>query len=113
MYKQRFLLTGLLTLTGLLMTGCHLNAATPKPSSSHTQEQILTIKGTITSIEPGKDGYMARLKTGQGQEYLATFSRINLSHIATFKAHEVGDAVTITGPSLKLGDDTLIVVKDY
>lgn len=63
------------------------------------EEQTLKISGVVTNIENGKDGYMATIKTADGQEYIATVSVVNLNKYGgTYKKKELNDSITVAGP---------------
>ncbi|WP_126973990.1 hypothetical protein [Gynurincola endophyticus] len=64
------------------------------------EEQTIRISGIVTSIENGKDGYMATIKAADGQEYIATISVVNLNKYGgTYKKKELNDSVTVAGPT--------------
>ncbi len=56
------------------------------------------ISGKVTEIQPGKDGYTARLVTAGGQVYVATVSRANLKeNAAQYRSVAVGDTLRLKG----------------
>jgi len=61
-------------------------------------EKEHAVKGKITAIEKGKDGYTATLKDASGTTYKATISMVNLQKYGgTFKRYDVGDTIWIKG----------------
>ena len=70
-----------------------------------------TVKGTVTAIEQGKDGYTAHLKDDSGKEYHATISIPNLDDPKEYRAVKVGDVITVHGESWKMEDHLHIKVE--
>lgn len=119
--KQRLLVT-VLGIGFLGLTACNNEQgakenekpATPqateesKPAETETQ-----VSGKITGIENGKDGYMATIEDSTGHTYTATISIVNLQKSGgTYKAHTVGETITVKGPSWKdEAGKTYIMVK--
>ena len=69
------------------------------------QDKEMSVTGKITKIENGGDGYMATIKGADGKDYIGTISIVNLQkNGGTFKRHEVGETITIKGPSWKDND---------
>jgi len=77
-------------------------------------ENQISVTGTVTGIENGKDGYMASLQTKEGQIYVATISIVNLGeNRAQYKTHQVGDQITVKGTSWKDAEGkTYITVRE-
>lgn len=53
--------------------------------------------GNVESIEYGKDGYTAKIKTIKNEIYLATISRVNLTDSQDYKVFKIGEKVTLKG----------------
>lgn len=83
----------------VLLFMCYACSTSKKTSDAlDSKDKIQTVTGKITTIENGKDGYMATLVTAEGQTYIATISIVNMQKFnGTFKRHEVGDTITVIG----------------
>lgn len=65
---------------------------------------VISVEGVIQHIENGKDGYVATLKTEDGQIYNATISIVNLQkHDGEFHRYEIGDTITVSGETWEDG----------
>ncbi len=71
----------------------------------------ISIKGTVTNIQQGKDGYTALITTKEGQQYHAVVSMVDLAYSLDYEDVKVGDFVTVTGDTLNLGDRISMNVK--
>lgn len=71
-----------------------------------------TISGNVESVEYGKDGYTAKVKTADNEIYLATISRINLGNAQEYKVFQVGEKVTLKGEFWKTDTEKHIKVTD-
>lgn len=90
----------ILTLGIFNMTSCTAKQATQ--SEDKEKDMVIEASGKITKIENGKDGYMATIQDANGKEYVATISIVNLQKSgSTFKRYEVGNSITVKGPSWK------------
>jgi uncharacterized protein YdbL (DUF1318 family) len=67
--------------------------------------------GTVASVERGKDGYTALLKSDKGKQFNAVISRVNLAESKQYQELAIGDKVTVYGDSMLLGDIISIKVK--
>jgi len=97
--KNKIVFT-LFTASTLAFTSCNCtkNKTTDQGENQVTMQQTITITGEIITVENGKDGYMATIKTAENKEYTATISVVNLQkNGGVFKRYEVGDTVTVTG----------------
>ncbi|KFF28712.1 hypothetical protein IQ37_10075 [Chryseobacterium piperi] len=94
-----------LAIIGLTVLLFSITHCTAKPATSSTdmeKNNIISVTGKVTKIENGKDGYMATIQDAQGKEYVATISIVNLQKSgSTFKRYEVGNTITVQGPSWK------------
>jgi lysyl-tRNA synthetase class II len=72
----------------------------------------VTVKGKVSKIVFGKDGYTAQVKDDSGREYFATVSRSNLDDAKQYRELKVGDVITVKGESFKLEDELHIKVED-
>lgn len=64
--------------------------------------------GAVKSIEQGKDGYTAIIINKDGQEAMATISRVDMG--AAYRAITVGETVTVYGDTSRLGTGLAIHV---
>ncbi|MFV5699152.1 OB-fold nucleic acid binding domain-containing protein [Flavobacterium sp. ZT3R17] len=69
------------------------------------------ITGTVQSVEKGKDGYTAKIKTNEGAIYFAVISIPNLGTPGKFREFKTGEKVTLFGEIWKMGDDNRITVR--
>lgn len=72
-------------------------------------EANVTATGTIGTIMQGKDGYMATLKSEDGNEYLITMSIIRMEK--QYVAYKAGDKVTVSGDTIHVNNKVNILVK--
>lgn len=70
------------------------------------------VEGNVESIEYGKDGYIAKIKTTDNEIYLATISRINLVDAQEYNVFQVGEKVTLKGEFWKTDTEKHIKVTD-
>ncbi|WP_051349485.1 hypothetical protein [Chryseobacterium gregarium] len=97
---KKIILLGGLVFGTFSIISCTVNK--PVQSTSMDDKNVMSASGTITHIENGKDGYMATIKDANGKEYTATISVVNLQKSGSqFKRYEVGDTITVKGPSWK------------
>lgn len=68
--------------------------------------------GNVESIEYGKDGYTAKIKTVKSEIYLATISRINLVNSQDYKVFKIGEKVALKGEFWKSNTEKHIKVTD-
>ncbi len=82
-----------------------------KPSQAAVRNDY--ISGKVTQVQPGKDGYTARLVTDAGQVYFATISRANLQeNAAQYRSAAVGDTLRLRGDVWQAGDETHVTVRE-
>ncbi len=74
--------------------------------------KIISVEGKVTSINLGKDGYTAEIKTDGGETYFLTVSIPNLNVPAQYKSFKTGDKVKVKGESWKLEMDNYITVRE-
>jgi hypothetical protein len=71
------------------------------------------ISGKVTQVQPGKDGYTARLITDAGKVYFATISVANLKeNAAQYRSVAVGDTLRLKGDVWQAGDETHVTVRE-
>jgi molybdopterin-binding protein len=66
-----------------------------------------SVKGSVKSIEWGKDGYTALIKTPEGNKVSATISRINMG--IRYKELKAGDIVKIYGDSSNFENEISVI----
>lgn len=74
--------------------------------TTETAGAALTVKGTVTAINRGKDGYTASVTAQDGKTYLATISIPNLDDPKQYRSVNVGDMITVTGETFAMGAET-------
>ncbi len=88
-------------------------AEVPADKSAQLAEGTeITVKGEITEINQGKDGYTAKLKMADGTVYFATISIPNMKDPKQYKRYNVGDVIKVKGKSFKIEEDTMIKVEE-
>lgn len=83
---------------------------TPSDMAMPTEGEEVTLRGKVTEITPGKDGYMAKLKIAEGQFFTATVSIPNMKEPKQYKKLNVGEMATVTGAYYKIGKDNAVKV---
>ena len=69
------------------------------------------ISGIVKSVEKGKDGYTAKIKTTEGTIYFAVISIPNLGSANKYREFKMGESVTLFGEIWKMGGDNRITVR--
>lgn len=69
------------------------------------------VVGNVESIQYGKDGYTAKVKTDTNEIYLATISMINLGGSQNYKVFKEGEKVTLKGEIWSSENEKHITVK--
>ncbi|MCW4467688.1 OB-fold nucleic acid binding domain-containing protein [Flavobacterium sp. MFBS3-15] len=88
-------------------------AEAPSDKSAELAEGTqITVKGEITEINNGKDGYTAKIKMADGTVYFATISIPNLKDPKQYRKFNVGDVIKVKGKTFKIEEDTLIKVEE-
>jgi hypothetical protein len=77
-------------------------------SSCASTTKVFSAKGTVQSIEFGKDGYTASLKDAAGKEFDAVISRVKLQ--TNYKQLKAGDVVKLYGDTMNLENKLRIIV---
>jgi hypothetical protein len=101
-----------------VLTGCGSGSSNPtRPDAGINPEKEAVrndyISGKVTQVQPGKDGYTARLVTAGGQVYFATVSRVNLKENAPqYRSVAVGDTLRLKGDVWQSGDETHVTVRE-
>jgi hypothetical protein len=71
-----------------------------------------TISGKVESIEFGKDGYTAKVKTAKNEIYYATISIVNVGGPENYKKLKEGDEVSLKGEIWKADTEKHTKVKE-
>lgn len=79
-----------------------------KNFNESVKSKIVSVKGKVTEILRGKDGYTAKIVTDNGKTYSAVISSVNMSGSGQYREVKVGDVIEVEGDVL--GDGTSIVV---
>ncbi|WP_146185967.1 hypothetical protein [Flavobacterium album] len=87
-------------------------AEVPDKSAQLAEGTEITVKGEITEINQGKDGYTAKLKMANGTVYFATISIPNLKDPKQYRKFNVGDVIKVIGKTFKVEEDTMIKVEE-
>lgn len=83
---------------GIVLPACSGSKKMPATSTELNEGAPLSIRGQVTGIENGKDGYTATIKSEANKIYKVTISRINLEKSkSVYKKYEVGDKASVTG----------------
>ncbi|MGJ1264008.1 hypothetical protein [Sphingobacterium spiritivorum] len=87
----------------LSLSSCSIKKGkTQEQEGTQDMQNTIKVTGRITEIVKGKDGYTAILNTTDGSVCYATISIVNLQKgNSTYKSHEVGDTITVSGESWK------------
>lgn len=82
-----------------------------EPSENETNNFI---KGKVESIENGKDGYTAKIKTMEGKFYFATISIPNLGreNAHQYRSLNIGETVEIKGEIWEMNNEQHITVRE-
>ena len=83
----------------------------PVPVSEMEETQI-TVKGKVTGITNGKDGYTAQIKDDSGKLYFATISIPNLDDAKQYRQVKEGESITVTGETWEMGEEEHIKVAE-
>jgi|GEM_PF-1975745 len=82
-------------------------------STKKSQEGAsVNISGTVSDIQPGKDGYTAKIVTAENQVYFVTISHSNLTTPDQYKTVKPGEMIKVKGDFFKLGDENHITVRE-
>lgn len=83
---------------GIAFTACCGSKKIKQASTELNEGAPLSIRGKVTGIENGKDGYTATVKSEADKTYKVTISRINLEQSkSVYKKYEVGESISVTG----------------
>jgi hypothetical protein len=85
----------------------------PADMAMPAEGEEVTLRGKVTEVTPGKDGYMAKLKIAEGQFFTATVSIPNMKDPAQYKKVNVGEMITVTGSYYKIGKDNAVKVAAF
>lgn len=92
------------TIFGILLMGFVMSVGScTKPASD-------SFKGTIGSIENGKDGYVATLKDKDGEKFEAIFSIPNMG--TNYKRWKVGDELSIKGDTIHINSTYRVIARE-
>ena len=86
--------------------------AAPAEAAAPAENAVITVKGEVTAINRGKDGYSATIKTAEGKFYIATISIPNMANPKQYRAVKQGEVITVTGESFPVEEDVMIKVTE-
>jgi RecJ-like exonuclease len=86
------------------LSGCNSN---PQNSSNEAKGKSVSVKGKVTQIVRGRDGYTAEIITGDGKTYSAVISTVNLAGAGQYREVKIGDAIDVEGEDIS-GDGRTI-----
>jgi len=96
--------TAVYTTANEIVTDTVLDAAVA--TDTVTDGAKVTVKGKVTEINRGKDGYSAKVQTAEGKFYTATISIPNMIDPKQYRSVAVGDVINVTG---ELHDEIIVV----
>jgi hypothetical protein len=109
--------TLIIFVVSLLLAGCNGASQPPqsnevlKPSANSAGNgKNVSVRGKVTQIQRGKDGYTAEIKTDDGAIFSAVISSVNLA--SQYREVKVGDAIAVEGEDL-FGDGKTIKVTGF
>ncbi|MFP9115926.1 hypothetical protein ACLI1A_18455 [Flavobacterium sp. RHBU_3] len=86
---------------------------TTAPADGPKEGDKVTVRGKVTEITQGKDGYTAKLKVAEGQFFNATVSIPNMKDPKQYKAVKTDEMITVTGTYFKLGKEDGVKVTAF
>ncbi|MBL7704809.1 MAG: hypothetical protein JNM21_04595 [Taibaiella sp.] len=93
-----------------LLTACGGSKKIKQTSTELNEGAPLSIRGQVTGIENGKDGYTATVKSEANKTYKVTISRVNLEKSqSVYKKYEVGEQISVTGDWWKDAEDNIYI----
>lgn len=83
---------------GILFPACCGSKQVRQPGTELNEGAPLSIRGQVTAIENGKDGYTATVKSEANHIYKVTISRVNLlKSKSEYRSYTVGEKISLTG----------------
>ncbi|RYD96865.1 MAG: hypothetical protein EOP54_12620 [Sphingobacteriales bacterium] len=83
---------------GIAFTACCGSKKVKQTNTELNEGAPLSIRGKVTEIENGKDGYTATVKSEANKTYKVTISRINLEQSkSAYKKYAIGEQISVTG----------------
>ena len=90
-----------------VLSGC--GSSQQNSSNQIIKGKGVSVKGKVTQITRGKDGYTAEIKTDDGKTYSAVISSVNLAGSAQYREVKIGDMIEVEGEDVS-GDGSTIKV---
>ena len=109
-------LSSLIISAVFLLGGCGASQPPPpdgvlKPAANNPAGgKTVSVRGRVTRIERGKDGYTAEIDAGDGKIYRAVISSVDLA--GRYREVQVGDAIAVEGEDV-MRDGKTIKVTDF
>lgn len=69
---------------------------------------IVTVKGTVSEVQQGKDGVSVKVKDEDGKFYTIVISMVNLKDKDMYRPVKVGDVITVNGEQWEMDGETHI-----
>lgn len=82
--------------------------AVEAPAVEQEAKTIVTVTGTVTEIQQGKDGITAKVKDDNGKFYSIVISIINLKDKNMYRPVKVGDIIKVNGEQWEMNGETHI-----
>lgn len=110
-------LLSLIALLSVISFGGSCSKKTGGPTGENAQSAVPVgdkyLSGEVLEVQPGKDGYTAKLVTPDKQVYFATISRANLKeNTAQYRAVAVGETIRVKGDVWKMGNESHVTVRE-
>jgi RecJ-like exonuclease len=90
-----------------MLSGCGSNGQ--NSSNQIIKGKSVSVKGKVTQIIRGKDGYTAEIISGDGKTYSAVISSVNLAGSGQYREVKIGDAIEVEGENVS-SDGSMIRV---
>lgn len=87
--------------------------AIANPEDAATGNEIKSVKGEVTEIFNGKDGYTATIKDMDGNLFDVVISIPNLKDPKQFRRVNTGDKIEVTGEHYMVGDKHTIKADSF
>jgi hypothetical protein len=98
---------------GTATTPAEDTTAIAQPEDAIPENTIVTVKGDVTEIVNGKDGYTATIKDMDGKLYDVVISIPNLKDPKKYRTVTVGQKIKVTGLHYMVGDKHTIKAESF
>ena len=97
---------------GLFSCGSAQKKDATSQDTTEIKETERSISGIVQSIENGKDGYTAVVKTANNELYTVLISIPNLGKNNQYRRFKVNEEIAVKGEYWTLGDEKRITVRE-